>query len=62
MASFAGINSSILGIGTPQRHASYILGRQPVIENTVRDGLSVVSGSIGANAGNSYADWGDESE
>jgi hypothetical protein len=27
MAQFAGINSLILGIGTPQRHASYILGR-----------------------------------
>jgi len=44
-----------LGVGVPFRHPSYILGR-PVDYNQVKDCLSAASGSIGANAGNSYAD------
>ena len=47
----------IMGIGIPLRHPSYILGRP--INETNRgggDAMSVASGSIGANAGNSYAE------
>ena len=45
----------ILGVGIPFRHPSYILGR-PVNEQNFKDAMSAASGSVGANAGNSYAE------
>ena len=46
----------VLGVGVPFRHPSYILGR-PVSENNLnKDAMSCASGSVGANAGNSYAE------
>ena len=56
--NYSQMDMLIMGIGIPLRHPSYILGR-PVNENTAngRDReMSVASGSIGANAGNSYAE------
>lgn len=54
---FSEVNPLVLGIGVPTRSLSYILGRKPtkVEENKLRDAHSA-SGSIGANAGNSYAE------
>ena len=46
----------VLGIGVPFRHPSYILGRPVNENNQEKDCRSVGSVSIGANAGNSYAE------
>ena len=47
----------VLGIGVPFRHPSYILGRPVNENNQVKDCQSVAScGSVGAAAGNSYAE------
>ena len=46
----------VLGIGVPSRHPSYILGRPINETNQEKDCRSVGSVSIGANAGNSYAE------
>jgi len=53
----AEVNPLVLGIGVPSRSLSYILGRKPTRaeENKLRDAHSA-SGSVGANAGNSYAE------
>ena len=55
--NYSQLDMLILGIGMPSRHPSYILGR-PINENNLKkeNEMSVASGSIGANAGNSYAE------
>ena len=55
--NYSQLDMLIMGIGIPLRHPSYILGR-PINENNRGggDAMSVASGSIGANAGNSYAE------
>ena len=56
MKSISKVNPLLLGIGAPMRHPSYILGKPPQNEvNRLRDTHSA-SGSVGANAGNSYAE------
>ena len=54
--TYSQLDMLIMGIGIPMRHPSYILGRPINEHNQTRDAISVASGSIGANAGNSYAD------
>ena len=55
--NYSQLDMLIMGIGIPLRHPSYILGR-PMNETNRGggDAMSVASGSIGANAGNSYAE------
>ena len=54
--NYSKIDMLIMGIGIPLRHPSYILGRPYNENNQTKDAMSVASGSIGANAGNSYAE------
>ena len=54
--NYSQLDMLILGIGMPLRHPSYILGRPINENNQTKHDMSVASGSIGANAGNSYAE------
>ena len=54
--SYSQLDMLIMGIGMPLRHPSYILGRPFNENNQTKDAMSVASGSIGANAGYSYAE------
>ena len=54
--NYSQLDMLIMGIGIPIRHPSYILGRPINENNQTNKDMSVASGSIGANAGNSYAE------
>jgi hypothetical protein len=47
-----------MGLGMPMRHPAYILGRPSVKEPSKKLGAGMsASGSVGANADNSYGEY-----